>query len=49
MEGVPVGLDYAAAEAAMRMMQVRPGRDLFDALRLMEHAALSEMLKRRRP
>lgn len=43
--GGPVGLDYAALRFVMRMQRVPPSEqpELFEAIRVMEHAALGEM------
>lgn len=35
-----LGLDYAAVEAAMRMMRIEAGDTVFDDLRALERAAL---------
>jgi hypothetical protein len=41
--GGPVGLDYTAVEAAMRMLRLRNRTELFDGLQVMEVAALKAM------
>ncbi|ESH90793.1 hypothetical protein B551_0222760 [Cupriavidus sp. HPC(L)] len=46
--GGPVGLDYSALRFVMRMQRVPPAEqpDLFEDIRVMEHAALDEMSER---
>lgn len=43
----PIGLDYGCLPAVMRLEQIPRGEwsDLFDAIRVMEAAALDEMRK----
>lgn len=48
MSGVPTGLDYAGVEAAARMAGIEMTEDLFGRLRVMERAALAEMMSRHR-
>jgi hypothetical protein len=44
--GVPIGLDYAGVRAAMALSRVRPSRELFEDVRVMERAALQELSSR---
>lgn len=43
MEAQPVGLDYTAVEAVLRMQGVADTRDCFDRVRLIERGALAQL------
>lgn len=46
-DGVPVGLDYRAAEVVARVLRYRLNRRTFELLRAMEAAALAVWVERR--
>lgn len=46
-DGTPVGLDYAAIEPTARMLDLTAEADLFERLRVLEHAALEAFLEAR--
>lgn len=47
MEGMPVGLDYAAVGVVARARRVKLTAQLLDDLRVIESAARGELLRRR--
>lgn len=46
-EGIPVGLDYGAVPAVLRLQRLRPWPGLFEDLRVMERALLDALREQR--